>query len=142
MKCPTKKSAAKVAGDHFGVLIHNATRTRWDTRVFLSIAQEILSSRYSLSIVLIGDTRARTLNQTYRQKNTAANVLSFPLSPTVGEIYINLARVRREARSFDLSPHGYAAFLLIHGCLHLKGYDHSSKMERAEQRYIQQFALR
>lgn len=122
--------------------VTNTTRTPWDTGGFLRIASAILPSTYTLSVVLIGDTRARTLNTTYRNKHTASNVLSFPLSDTAGEVYINLACVRREAHRYELTPHGHASFLLIHACLHLVGYDHGSRMEGAEKKYLKKFSIR
>lgn len=84
----------------------------------------------------------RRLNETYRGKGTPANVLSFPLGKDAGEIFLNPARARREARSFELSPEGHLEYLLIHGCLHLKGLDHGSTMDRAEVSYRKQFGVR
>ena len=120
----------------------NATRTPWDTRGFSRIARAIVPDGYTLSVVLIGDMRARALNRAYRDKHTASNVLSFPLSDTAGEVFINLARVKREAHQYDLTPEGHAAFLLIHACLHLVGHDHGSRMEEAEQTFLKKFSIR
>jgi probable rRNA maturation factor len=92
--------------------------------------------------VLIGDTRARTLNKRHRNKDYAANVLTFPLSPNEGEIFLNVARISREAHRYNLSPSGHACYLLIHGCLHLKGYSHGGTMEEAEQKYLKKFSIR
>lgn len=139
VKYPTQRNAAKHSGH---IEVTNTTRTPWDTRSFLDIASTILGPSYTLSIVLIGDTRARTLNRTYRNKETKANVLSFPLTKTVGEVFINIARVQREATTFELSSHGHAQFLLIHACLHLLGHDHGSRMEEAEQIYLKKFSIR
>jgi probable rRNA maturation factor len=110
--------------------------------MFFTVAEAILGSRYTLSIVLIGDTRSRALNHAHRGKTYAANVLSFPLTPTSGEVFINLAKVRREHGAYQLSEAGHALFLLIHACFHLKGYDHGSRMERAEQKTLERFAIR
>jgi probable rRNA maturation factor len=140
VKSPQKRNADNISSTS-EIEIRNATRTPWDTRSFSAIAATILGSRYSLSIVLIGDARARALNMQYRHKAYPANVLSFPLSTTSGEIAINLAKVKREAHRYSLTTHGYAQFLLIHSCLHLKGYDHGSRMEKAEQVFLKQFAI-
>jgi len=106
------------------------------------IARHVLKQNYHLSIVLIGDRRARTLNQTYRNKHTAANVLSFPIDTAHGEIFLNVARIEREAHRFNLSPHGHLRYLLIHGCLHLNGHQHGSTMEQAEQRLLRALKIR
>ena len=107
-----------------------------------TIAQHILGPRYTLSIVLIGDTRARTLNKKHRNKDTSTNVLSFPLTSACGEIFLNIPRIEREAHRFHLSPQGHLRYLLIHGCLHLKGYHHGGTMEQAEQTLLNTFAIR
>jgi probable rRNA maturation factor len=106
------------------------------------MAAHILGPRYDLSVVLIGDTRARTLNRTTRGKDTPANVLSFPLTPAAGEIFLNPARAAREAHRFGLSPEGHLRYLFIHGCLHLKGYTHGSTMEKAEATLVKKFHIR
>lgn len=95
-----------------------------------------------LSLVLIGDSRARALSTRYRNKNTNSNVLTFPITATQGEVFLNIPRIRREAHIFGLTPAGHAKFLLIHACLHLKGYAHGSTMERAENRLVGTFKLR
>jgi probable rRNA maturation factor len=71
-----------------------------------------------------------------------ANVLSFPLTKNSGEIVLNIAKIKREASKFGFSPQGHAKYLLIHGCLHLKGYTHGSTMEQAEERLVKKFSLR
>jgi probable rRNA maturation factor len=124
------------------ISIHSTLHRPWSTTGYAQVAEAILGKRYTLSIVLIGDARARSLNKTYRGKNGASNVLSFPLTKCSGEIFINIARVKREASQYGLTPRQHAVFLLIHGCLHLKGYTHGSTMERAEQKYLQRFVLR
>ncbi len=121
--------------------IQNLTRRHWNTSSFCAIKKAILGSSYSLSITLIGDIRARALSTTYRDKDTKSNVLSFPLSHSEGEIFLNLARITREAHRFSLSPEGHANYLLIHGCLHLKGYVHGGTMEKAEQTYLKKFDI-
>lgn len=119
-----------------------STVRRWvDTTDLCAIAQHILDHDYQLSIVIVGDMRARRINRTYRHKDYAPNVLSFPLDERSGEIYLNIARITRECRSFGLSAQGHLRYLLIHGCLHLKGYHHGSTMDRTEQELIERFKI-
>lgn len=122
--------------------VASTVRHTYDVSDFCRIAHAILGEAYTLSIVLIGDTRARALNNVHRAKDTAANVLSFPLDTTHGEIFLNMARIKREAHRFDLSPEGHVRYLLIHGCLHLKGHTHGSTMEQAERRFLKRFSIR
>ncbi|MBP9759805.1 MAG: rRNA maturation RNase YbeY [Candidatus Pacebacteria bacterium] len=122
--------------------VTSTLRRSYDTSDLCGIAQKILGSTYHLSVVLIGDKKARLLNKAHRNKDTAANVLSFPLDHTQGEIFLNVARIIREAHTFDLTPEGHLRYLLIHGCLHLKGHSHGGTMEEAERRFVKKFSLR
>lgn len=108
---------------------------------YQKIKESILGKSYTLAHTFIGTKKARTLNQTYRQKNYVPNVLSFPLTKTMGEIYLCPEISYPEAKDFNLSKEGYIAFLFIHGCLHLKGYDHGATMEALEKRYLKQFHI-
>ncbi len=122
-------------------VITSTVRRSVDTGDLCGIAQHILGKEYQLSIVITGDMRARRINRTYRHKDYAPNVLSFPLDERSGEIYLNIARITRECHSFKLSPKGHLRYLLIHGCLHLKGYRHGSTMDHTEQELIERFNI-
>ena len=97
---------------------------------------------YALTLAFIGETRAKALNKTHRNKNiyTKCTLLS-PRSNT-GEIYITPLVARKEAKKYYMTVHGYIGYLFIHGLLHLKGYDHGDTMEEAEQKYVRKFKLR
>jgi probable rRNA maturation factor len=82
----------------------------------------VLDPEYDLSVAEIDLATSRQLNKQYRGKDKPANVLSFPLSATSGEILLC-----PEAAGTH-SP----VSLLIHGLYHLKGYRHGSKMSNAE----------
>jgi len=105
---------------------------------FAKIKETILGSQYELSLVLIGDTLGRRLNLEHKKKNTPTNVLSFPIDKKEGEIFINVRRAKRDAKKFDHKVNEHIAFLFIHGCLHLKGEKHGSKMEKKEERLLQE----
>lgn len=102
----------------------------------------ILGKKYELSLLFVGSKRAQDLNQAYRQKTYVPNVLSFPLDNNNGEIYICPQVAKKEAKNFNLTERGYIAYLFIHGLLHLKGYDHSDKMDALEQKYLKQFGIK
>lgn len=119
-----------------------AVRREFATTGFLRIKEHILGKDYHLTITIIGDCRSRILNKACRGKDAPANILSFPLSKHVGEIYLNAAKIERESAKFGLSPAGHARFLLIHGCLHLDGMEHGSTMEDAEDALVRHFKLR
>ena len=110
---------------------------------YVDMADSILGKRYELSLVFVGKTRAATLNKTYRNKTYSPNVLSFPLDNKTGEIFICPQVAAAEARrhGFDKTSN-YIAFLFIHGCLHLKGYDHGDTMDKLENKWCKHFRLK
>ena len=114
---------------------------------FLDIKNKILGTKYDLSIAFVGREKSRELNKRFRDKDYATNILSFNLSKSSGELVINLEKVRRDAPNFEKSYHNFLGFLVIHGMLHLKGMEHSSRigreeMEREEEKYDQKYFYR
>lgn len=86
-----------------------------------------------ISVLLSDDAEIRTLNKTWRGKDKPTNVLSFPLGDhagggdaPLGDIVLAYETVSREAaeRGLDLGHH--AAHLVVHGMLHILGYDHGN----------------
>lgn len=124
------------------VTVNNLTRQTTPKLLFEEIANKILGKRYDLSIVFIGATRSQHLNKNFRQKDKPTNVLAFPLSDRQGEIFIDLGTAKKTARKFEQSLTFHLNFLLIHACLHLKGYDHGSTMESEEDRLIKALKLK
>ncbi len=110
------------------------------TLPFLSIKEKILGKRYSLSIIFCTPKESQEKNNAYREKDYATNILSFPLSENEGEMYICLSVARRDAKKFELRYQDFLRLLVIHGCLHLKGHEHSSTMEKLEDNYLKQFS--
>lgn len=123
------------------VSISSTVKSYPTTHPYDDIKRAILGARYELSLVFIGKERATSLNKVYRQKTYAPNVLSFPLSETAGEIFICPTIAANEASKFNLTTHGYIAYLFIHGCLHLKGHDHSDTMDKLERKYCAMFKI-
>lgn len=105
------------------------------------IALAILGPKYSLDFSFITPAQIKKLNLIYRGKNCATDILSFPLSKTEGEIYICKSAARAEAKKFDRSYENFLLFLFIHGCVHLKGYEHSATMEGIEAKFRKQFGV-
>lgn len=118
--------------------VHNTTRHK-PTIPFAKIADAILGERYDLSLALVGDVRARTINRERKGKDYPTNVLSFPLSSTEGEIVLNPRRATRDAAAFNHTPKQHLTFLFIHACLHLHGHTHGHAMEKLEKKFFAQF---
>ncbi|GGA33555.1 rRNA maturation RNase YbeY [Dyella nitratireducens] len=90
----------------------------------------------ALSIRIVGTREGRALNRTYRDKDYATNVLSFPMDlppgvrlPLLGDIAICAPVVRREAAEQGKPVANHWAHLTVHGVLHLLGYDHIEEAE-------------
>ncbi len=91
-----------------------------------------------LTIRIVDENEITALNSTYRHKNGPTNVLSFPFDmpeemaaePTVlGDIVICAAVVNREADEQHKSAESHWAHMVVHGVLHLLGYDHEIENE-------------
>ena len=106
---------------------------------FADIKDDVLGKSYELSLVFIGSTLSRRLNREMRQKDKPANVLSFPLSKESGEIFIDVGHATKQASQFDETPKQFIAHLFIHGLYHLKGMDHSDKMDEGEAKTRKKF---
>ena len=93
-----------------------------------------------LSVVFTDDRHIRALNRRYRKKDAATNVLSFPAAPTraghigplLGDIVLAAETIGREAGVQGLTVTDHLTHLLVHGFLHLLGYDHQADAEATE----------
>lgn len=87
-----------------------------------------------VTIRIVDEDEGRALNNTYRGKDYATNVLTFPLAETphlLGDIIICAPVVAAEARAQNKPLEAHYAHLTVHGILHLHGYDHE-KAAQAE----------
>lgn len=120
----------------------NHTKGKLPSLPFVNIKNDILGEKYTLSVAFVGEKKSHELNLKYRGKDKSTNVLSFSLSKKDGELILCPAVIKREAKNFDKNFREFLGFLVIHGMLHLKGLDHSSTMEKAEQKYDQKYFYR
>ncbi len=103
-----------------------------------------------LSIVLTSDETIAVLNQNYLRRNGPTNVLAFPMqdepqfsTPMLGDIVVSVDTALREAQEAGEDPLYTIDRLLVHGLLHLLGYDHENSeaeaaaMHREEQRLLE-----
>lgn len=120
----------------------NFTRRKAPVLVYKELAQAVLPG-WEISLVFVGETRATNLNKALRGKDYAPNVLSYVLDEKTksGEIIICLTVAEHQAPSYELSYKNFVGLLYIHGLLHIKGLDHSDKMEKREQELMQKFVL-
>lgn len=103
---------------------------------------QYLKNKKELSIVIVGDKKIKQLNWQYRKKNKITDVLSFEgEADFLGEIVICLSKAKRQAKKFNLPLKIEMSRLLIHGILHLLGYDHEKSLKEAKKMYALQDKL-
>ncbi len=98
--------------------------------------QSIDEQNPELTIRIVDEVEAQQLNEKWRQRSYPTNVLSFPFDsppginiPLLGDIIICAAVVKHEAAEQQKSVESHWAHMIIHGCLHLLGYDHIDDYE-------------
>ncbi len=86
-----------------------------------------------VSITLVNDKQIHKLNKQYRGMDKPTNVLSFELGDDVllGDIFISLDTVKREAKQAGISVEEHTVHMVVHGMLHLQGYDHIKDKDAA-----------
>lgn len=105
-----------------------------------------------LSIRIVDEAESQDLNSRYRHKHKPTNVLSFPYDgetldvPVLGDIVICAPVIVREAQEQGKEPRAHWAHMVVHGCLHLLGYDHendkdAAEMERREREILAEFGF-
>jgi probable rRNA maturation factor len=90
-----------------------------------------------VSIVFTDDAHIKSLNRKFRQKNKPTNVLSFPgapaanggIGPILGDVVLAQETVSKEAAAEGLTLEAHLAHLILHGFLHILGYDHEDDGE-------------
>ena len=120
--------------------ISNKTKGKLPRLPFVSMKNTILGEKYEFGISFLSVKKQKELNFKYRNINTTTNILSFPLSKTSGEITMDLVKVKKDAPLFNMSYSQFLKYLVIHGLLHLKGFEHGAIMERQEKKFLKIFS--
>ena len=96
-----------------------------------ALLDEANHSDWELSVALTDDTGIKELNRTWREKDSPTDVLSFPqdVEGLLGDLVISLETARRQAATHGHSLSDELRILLVHGFLHLCGYDHEESAE-------------
>ncbi len=133
------------------------TRLAVRQSTLVHLAERLLSavgeSRSELSLELTGDRRMRWLNREYRKKDRPTDVLAFPIREAVmprgvrlvshmlGDVVISLPTAVRQAKEAGRAIDDELAMLLVHGVLHLCGYDHERNPREASRMLRRERAL-
>ena len=129
-------------------IINNQRKVKVDTKFFEEFTGNVIRKTSEtegkfVTIVFVSDGRMRLLNNTFRGKDTTTDVLSFPFEAeefeagenNLGDIFISLEQAERQAKENNLDLETEIKQLILHGILHLCGFDHeidNGEMNRRE----------
>ena len=123
LKSPLRLSVQYAAASGDTVPLRGQIR-RW--------TQAALQDSAEVTVRLVGEEEGRALNRDFRRKDDATNVLTFVYDNVpllTGDIVLCTAVVNREAREQGKNIEAHYAHLIVHGVLHLQGYDHEAENE-------------
>jgi probable rRNA maturation factor len=120
-------------------IVNRQRKIKFDWQIFQSFAETAAgkipeTENKSATIAFVSDRKMRELNKTFRGKNSTTDVLSFPFEAdefetdenNLGDIVISTEQAARQAKENDLSLETEIKQLILHGILHLCGYDHET----------------
>ena len=123
--------------------VNNLTTNPIDEKSIIKQAERVLKEeiggkiknkdKINLSIALVGQGRIRELNRKYRGKNRTTDVLSFGGKDGFWEIVICIREVKKNAKKYSVPFEKELTRVLIHGLLHLLGYEHEKSEEKAKE---------
>jgi len=116
-------------------------------RVVLNKLSKIVSKDFKdngvISIVILGDKEIKKLNNNYRGKNKATDILTFVINDKgeFGEIILGYGKLKERSKKMKTTLLATSLYLIIHGICHILGFDHSvdvnaNKMEKKEDDYL------
>lgn len=112
------------------------SRSVIEQTIFFVLKKE--KSPGSMSVHLIGDSAMKKMNQIHRGKNKTTDVLSFAATEghwpgktesELGDIFISVPQIKRQAKIWEVTAKEEFLRMLIHGTLHILGYDHVEEAE-------------
>lgn len=119
---------------------------QWATAALLKRTQY---EEPELTIRIVDEAESQELNSEYRGKDKPTNVLSFPFEapahvpiPLLGDLIVCKQVVEREAIEQDKTLTAHWAHMIVHGCLHLLGYDHIEDEEAEEMEGIEKVVMK
>lgn len=122
------------------VAINTAVKLPWSKnsleQIIRLVAHREKRVKGEVEINIVGDGEIKKLNHLYRKQNKITDVLSFAWQEdgfvdtnTLGQIYISLPQIKRQSKLWGVTIKEEFARILVHGLLHLVGYDHLEKKD-------------
>lgn len=124
------------------LLLLNQSRDKvspaWVKRWVKALGRELAKRRHrsapkrELVVVFVNSGEMRRMNRQYRGKDYATDVLSFDSAEegVMGEIILCMPTIRAQSKRTGLSARGELGYMLVHGVLHLLGYDHGKRADK------------
>ena len=138
----THQVKVEISNNQKTVRIENRTNALIRKACLAVLKAEDFDRNALVSVCFVDNEQIRELNKTYRSKDAVTDVLSFPtfdgndydIDPAsgysiLGDIVINAERAMLQAEEYGHSGSRELAFLTVHSCLHLLGYDHETSAE-------------
>lgn len=138
----------------------NSTQAKISQKFVQKIIDDVFSvlgkkGEYRLGVSIVGEKKIKNLNKTYRKKDKSTDVLSFAENDVkckysiffksydsdakdLGEVFICWQKIKIQAKNFSRSLEEEFIFLVIHGVLHLFGYDHIQKKKAEKMQAMEQ----
>lgn len=136
------------------MLPDQAMKELFEEIIIKTLTHENREGNYEVSLSLVTAEEIRELNQQYRGKDWATDVLSFPIEEQfqpeeekmLGDIVISTEAVIEQAKEYEHSVEREIAYLFVHGLLHLLGYNHlepedKEKMRKVEEEILSQLEI-
>jgi probable rRNA maturation factor len=118
--------------------------TNWTKQIYKNLKkQKVLKTEKDLVVVFVSTAKMKKLNFQFRGKNKPTDILSFePIEEsTLGELVLCLPVLKKQSKEHELSLNHEIGYMLIHGVLHLLGYDHETSKKDAKAMFKIQDAL-
>lgn len=122
----------------------NESISRWAQAALNDVEQK----KSKVTVRVVDESEIVELNRTYRGKDKATNVLSFPFTDPpetatsiLGDVVICAAVLKREAQEQNKTEDAHWAHMIVHGVLHLCGYDHEQQAEAKQMEKLEINAL-
>lgn len=131
-------------------IINNQRKIKLDRQIFEKFAEKVLeivdeAENRDVTIAFVSDRKMRELNKQFRSKNSTTDVLSFPFEADefdleenqLGDIIISLEQAQKQAHENNLTLENEIKQLILHGVLHLCGFDHETDEGEMNRRELQ-----
>lgn len=114
----------------------------WLEKIWRVVKRRLaLPAQASVTVVVVGDTAMKTMNARYRGVASVTDVLSFGYDKSAGDIMICYPQAKRQAQAKQQSLKRECAWLVVHGILHWRGYDHETAADAKVMRPLEQRIL-